>query len=82
VAQLTPHYEAKPVPAKKSVLSGGFPYDPKVSLRQCPVGKSFSVDTAQCRRRIMDAAYVLKIKVRTKKNSVGGYDVWRLEEEK
>lgn len=79
MAQLTPNYVAKPVPAKKAIFSKGFPFDPKVALRQCPIGQSFQVDTAQCRRRLMDAAYVLEIKIRTKKNELGTYDCWRLE---
>jgi hypothetical protein len=76
--QTTPVYEVKEPPKLRPVFSYGAEYDPKVCLRNCPIGKSFVVDTAVCRRRVIDAAYSLEIKVKTKKNKKGRYDCWRM----
>lgn len=72
-----PAYESKPIPQIAKVSSFGVEHDPRDCIRNCPVGKSFTVDTARCRKRVQDAGYSLGVKMTTRKNELGKYDCWR-----
>lgn len=74
-----PAYEAKSVPQPAAVTSFGQIIDPKAALRNCEVGKSFVVDAESHRQRLIGFAHRLKIKIRTKRNGSGRFDIWRTE---
>lgn len=59
------------------ITSFGLTIDPKAALRNCEVGKSFVVDNNDHRQRIIGYAARLGIKIKTKRNGAGRYDVWR-----
>jgi len=73
-----PAFESKPI-AIVPITSFGNPIDPVASLKNCPVGRSFVVDTNEMRQRIIGFATRLDIKIKTKRSESGRYDVWRLE---
>lgn len=74
-----PAYETKPVPPLLPITSYGEIIDPCAALRNCKVGKCFVVDTEKFRYRMSGYARRLGIKVKTKRNESGRYDVWRIE---
>ena len=76
---LLPAYETKPEPKLSPITSFGDAIDPKSSLRNCEIGRSFVVDTNEHRQRIIGFAARLGIKIKTKRNASGRYDVWRTE---
>lgn len=73
-----PAFESKPIPAVP-ITSFGNVIDPVAALQKCDVGKSFVVDTNDHRQRIIGYAARLNIKIKTKRNSDGRYDIWRVE---
>jgi hypothetical protein len=74
-----PAYAAKPIPPEAPITSFGEVIDAKAALRNCEVGKAFTVDTNDHRQRIIGFAARLGIKIKTKRTLDGRYDVWRIE---